>query len=79
MGNYFRQIYTGSSAEWWTLTLTGCRGAAGVGGSGGGGAGGSVLIGVSLDWVVVGGCVGRGERRGLKAMEASWWRKRMVM
>lgn len=54
MGNYFRQIYTGSGAEWWTSTLAGCRG-------GGGGGGGVSSSGVGLDWVVVvvWGVVGR--------------------
>lgn len=69
MGNYFRQIYTGSHAEWWT-TVFDPHGQAGEG-----------LVAffflelarVSLD------CSGRGvglARR--KAMEGSWWREGKV-
>lgn len=44
MGNYFRQIYTGSGAEWWTSTLAGHRGGFFL-----------FFLWVSLGWVVVGG------------------------
>lgn len=74
MGNYFRQIYTGSGAEGWTSTLAGRRGGVfsfllGQLGLGRGG------------WVEgvegVGGVRGGGV--GMKVMEGSWWREGKVM